>query len=97
MKHFTFGLGIGLAAGFVLSLLRDEDDKRLKDRIKEEATGFKAEASDLSRGLKNAQAAASDLQKELPAATAAMEEVADEVANFKKTTDFPTNKDQIDQ
>lgn len=86
MKKFGLGLFLGAAAGFALSLLKDENGNRFGKPLKEDIQGMESAAEDLADGINKAKKASQDLQNAMPAAQRAINDISDDIANYQTHT-----------
>lgn len=82
MNKFGFGLLAGAAAGFVASLLKNDQGQRLGAPIKRDADSFMHDAKSLANGIQSAKQASQDLTKTLPAAERAVSDISDNVSHY---------------
>ncbi|GAA3626933.1 hypothetical protein GCM10022297_01900 [Lactobacillus hamsteri] len=86
MNKFGLGLFLGATAGFVLSLLKDENGNRFGKQLKEDVQGMEDAAGSLADGINKAKKASQDLQLAMPAAQRAINDISDDVANYQTHT-----------
>lgn len=86
-KHFGLGFLLGAAAGAVFAFLPDENGKRTREYLKEDAEDFKESHKELQDGLSRAQEAGSRLASELPAAEQMVSDLNTDVERFKQEAD----------
>lgn len=86
MKRFGLGLIIGSLAGVAMSLLKDENGKRLGQSLKENVEGMQKDAADLATAIKKAKKASSDLTENMPAAERAISDISDDIEHYQTHT-----------
>ena len=82
MSKFGLGLVAGAAAGFVISLFKGQDGKRLGAPIKRDFDSFMYDAESLAEGIQNAKKASQELTQSLPEAQRAISDISDDVKHY---------------
>ncbi|KRL61895.1 YtxH domain-containing protein [Lactobacillus psittaci] len=86
MKAFGFGLLIGAAVGVAASLLpTDENDRRLRDDVKDYLDGTASDANDFSNSLARVKENLAALQAASPIAQDAIDEIKSKTSNFQSS------------
>ena len=96
MKHFGLGVIIGTAAGFAISLLKDENGNRLGKPLKEDIDEFQKASVNLVDGLNKAKKASQDLNAALPEAEKAIEGISEDVNTYQIHTERTIKNLQAD-
>ncbi|MGQ5709655.1 hypothetical protein [Lactobacillus sp. PSON] len=84
MSKFGLGLAAGAAAGFVLSLFKDQNGNRLGASIKRDFDSFMYDAESLAEGIQNAKKASYELTQSLPQAERAVSDISDDVSHYSE-------------
>lgn len=84
MSKFGFGLVAGVAAGFVASLLENDEGQRFGAPLKRDVDSFMHDAKSLTNGIQNAKKASQDLVNGLPDAERAVSDISDDVSHYSE-------------